>query len=386
MLGLIGWTSQYYLYMTLILSAFVAAYALIFINRGLLRRKTFWQQIGVMGLAALPLVAIAVAPYVTLSQQGGLPDRNMGVVRPYSASPTDFILPSTDHFLWGQWVGENFNRDLWIESTLYVGAVSLGLAALAWFKRKTLAQKNLLTLLLAGGVLSVILAMGTDVHWLGQPVELPTPAFLQRWVARERIPLVLPGYFLFQYFPFYAKLRALMRFGIFVLLFISAAAGIGSAWLMISARRGWKPWLALCLLALVIFDFYPGPYHQFAAVQPRPVDTWLAQQPGDGAVIQFPFVMGEDQDQTYYTLIHGKPFVGGFFNAFPPQQYARVSPVLATFPDAASVALLPELKVDYVLVNRPSYADSAAIIADSEALGLRFITQIGDEIVFRVEE
>ena len=215
MLGLIGWTSQYYLYMTLIISAFIVAYDLIFLDRANLRSKKFWGQLAVTGLVALPLVLIAIAPYVTLSQQGGLPDRNMGVVRPYSASPTDFILPSTDHFLWGRWVGSHFNRDLWIESTLYMGVVSIGLALLAWLKRKSIPQKRMLTLLLAGGVLSVILAMGTDLHWLGQPVEITTPrVFAALDSARER-PAGAAGLFLVPIFSFLCQTARIDAFWYF---------------------------------------------------------------------------------------------------------------------------------------------------------------------------
>ena len=176
-----------------------------------------------------------------------------------------------------------------------------------------------------------------------------------------------------------------MRFGIFALLFSSAAAGIGSAWLISRVRANLKPWIAVLLLALVFIDFYPGAYHEFAVVQPRPVDSWLAVQPGEGAVIQFPFIMGEDQDQTYYTLVHGKPFVGGFFNAFPPQQYAWITPILETFPDEQSIALIRELNVDYVLVNQKSYSDIDVVREKCEALGLKFVAQIGDELVFTVE-
>jgi hypothetical protein len=385
-LGLIGLTSQYYLYMTLLVSAFIAGVYLLLMNRALLRDGRFWRQVGLSLLAAAPLVALAVAPFVGLAQQGGLPDRGLAVVRQYSASPTDFLLPSTDHFLWGRWVGAHFNRDLWIESTLYIGMVTLVLAVIAWVRRKQFGQAPLLILLLVGSLLSIILAMGTDLHWNAQPVELAAPAFLQNLIGRETIPLLLPGYFLFQYFPFYAKLRALMRFGIFALVFFSAGAGLGAGWLLSRVKLRRQPWAAALLLALVFVDFYPGQYGEFAEIETRAVDVWLAEQPGEGAVIQFPFIMGEDQDQTYNTLIHGRPFVGGFFNAFPPVQYARIMPVMEHFPDEASVALLPELGVQYVLVDRDSYDNIEQVRAEAEYQGLVYVDQFGDQLVFEVTE
>ena len=107
-LGLIALTSQYYLYMTLIISAFIALVALIFYEKSALKNLQFWKNMVLALLVGLPLVAVAVAPYVSLNQQGGLPDRNISIVRLYSASPTDFLLPSTEHFLFGEWVGSHF--------------------------------------------------------------------------------------------------------------------------------------------------------------------------------------------------------------------------------------------------------------------------------------
>jgi len=386
-LGLIGLTSQYYLYMALLVSACVVVCFLAFIDRKQIRSLAFWKRLAALGLAALPLVLVAVAPFALLSQQGGLPDRNISIARPYSASPTDFLLPSTDHFLWGSWVGAHFNRDMWVEGTLYVGVVTLGLVVLAWARRRQLGEKGLyLRLLLLGGLFALILAMGIDLHWLGEPVNIPAPAFIAERFQRSEIPVLLPGFFLFKYLPFFAKLRALMRFGVFVLLCLSAAAGLGAAWWLRRAgslRR--QAALCVLLLALVFVDFYPGAYRQFAQVAPRPVDAWLAAQPGQGAVILFPFVMGEDQEQIYYTSLYNKPFVGGFFNAFPPPQYARIRPVMEGFPDRASVDLTRQLGAQYVVVHVPSYPDAGQLRAQCEALGLRYVERLGEMMVFMFE-
>ncbi len=384
-LGLIGLTSQYYLYMTLLISAFLAVVYLAFLNRQRLRQWVFWRQALIAGAVAAPLVAVAVAPYVLLNQQGGLPDRNLGIVSMYSASPTDFLLPSTDHFLWGKWVGSHFNRDMWVEGTLYVGAVALGLALVGYLRRKQMGQGKLMALLLWGSLLAFVLALGTSLHWNGQPVSIQTPAFLSGLISRPEIPIPLPGYALFMYFPFYAKLRALMRFGVFVLVFVSAAAGVGAAWLLQRVKLRWRPALTVLLLALALLDFYPGPYTEFTKVQARPVDLWLAQQPGNGALVQFPFILGEDQDQTYNTLVHGKPFVGGFFNAFPPPQYTRIRPVMENFPNAESVSMLRELGVTYVLVDQSKYDDMAALRSTAESLGLKYAATFGDQWVFLLE-
>ncbi|NMB53733.1 MAG: YfhO family protein [Leptolinea sp.] len=381
-LGLIALTSQYYLYMTCLIAVFIWVIYTAFINRSIWCDRNFWKHWIFASLVALPLIAIAVAPYVSLAGRGELPDRELGVVRPYSAGLTDFLLPSTDHFVWGSWVGAHFNRDMWVEGTLYVGLVNLGLAVFAWLNRQKTGNRKLLILMGAGGALALLLAMGTDLHWNGAPVEIPTPAFLQGMISRSTIPIPLPGWLLFKYFPLYAKLRALMRFGIFVLLFICTAAGLGAAQVLKRFAPRWKSALTVGLILLVLFDFYPGPYSEFAKVQARPVDAWLASQPGSDAVVQMPFSIAEDQEHTYYTLVHGKPYVGGFFNAFPPAQYKRIKPILNNFPDKESTALLRDLEVHWVLVDPTCYPDWKKTRKEIENFGFELEAEPGGMAVF----
>lgn len=384
MLGLIGFTSMYYLlYAVLFTAVFVGGYLLL-VNRRAWRDRHFWTRLAAAGVLSLPLVLLAVQPFIGLEREGGLASRSVSYASMYSASPTDFILPATDHFLWGRWVGQNFDRSLWIESSLYVGAVSFGLALLAWLRRKETGHAPLLVLALLVVVVGVVLALGTSLHWNNQRVEVPVPAALQALLGRDSAPIPLPALVLFEYMPFYAKMRALMRIGFMALLFLTLAAGIGAGWLLRRAGPRRALPLTALLLALAFFDFYPGPYTEMAAVQARPVDQWLAQQPGQGAVAQFPFWQAEDQDQVYNTLVHGKPFIGGFFSANQPEQYLRIRPVLEKFPSAEGAALLRQLGVQWVLLDTRAYADMAAARAELEALGLRYVTTLENEAVFEL--
>ncbi|MCD4672605.1 MAG: hypothetical protein K8R77_08075 [Anaerolineaceae bacterium] len=384
-LGLIANTSMYYFYMTALVSVFLVVVYLL-MNKPLIKDWAFWKRVLALVLVAVPLVMLAAFPYVSLLTQGGMPDRNMGIVRKYSASPLDFFLPSTDHFLWGTWVGQNFSRDLWIEATLYVGLVSGVLAVLAWVKRKELKKETLLRLLLWGTLLSIVLAMGTDLHWNEKAVEIALPTGLASRLGRDTLPLVLPGYFLFKYFPLYAKLRALMRFGVFALVFVSAAGGLGAAWLLEKCKGKRQAAVLVLLLALVFVDFYPGPYQQFAQVQARPADYWLAEQPGDGAWAQFPFELQEDQEHIYGQLINGKPFLGGFFNAFPPAQYRQIMPVMNTFPSEESVEQLKLLDITYILVDQTYYDNMEEVRQTCEALGLVLLTESGNDLIYGFEQ
>jgi hypothetical protein len=105
-LGLISLTSQYYFYVTVVTAGFVAAAYLLLFARDRLRDRGFWSSMLGMGAAAAPLVALAILPYLQLAAQDSLPDRPVEAVSLGSAGLSDFLLPSTDHFLWGEWVGE----------------------------------------------------------------------------------------------------------------------------------------------------------------------------------------------------------------------------------------------------------------------------------------
>ena len=382
-LGLIGLTSIHYLYMTLLISVIYIFGALILINRRLIRDLQFWKSIALSLLFSTPLLFLGIYPFLQVFRLGAMPNRTLSYVSQFSASPTDFILPSTQHFLFGQWVGDHFDRSLWIEATLYLGIVVCGLALLAFFAQKKHPQNGLVNLFVWGSFFAFVFAMGTDFHWLGHPIGIPEN--IRQWLSRTDQIIPLPGYILFKFLPFYAKMRVWMRFGIFVMVFADVLAGIGAAWLLSRVKTPWRSILALGLLFFVIFDFFPTPMKEYSPIQSRPIDSWLSKQPGDGAVVQFPFQLVEDQDQVYYTLSYNKPFLGGFFNALPPEQYQSIRPILMNFPNQESVDLLKELGVQYVLVDSSYYPDFDQTQADIEALGLHLLKVIDSEYVFELK-
>jgi hypothetical protein len=388
-LGLIGFTSMHYLLMTVVISVvFVLAY-LIAAERHRFREWVFWRRLGIwlgaFGLASLPLIFLAIRPFLGLNNQGGLASRAVSYVSMYSASPTDFILPSTQHWLFGRWVGAHYDRSLWIEATFYIGAVALALGVIAWLRRGESRHRALVQVALVVIVTAFILSLGTDLHWNNQRVEAPVPSFLQAALNRETVPIPMPALMLFKFLPFYAKMRALMRIGFFVLLFTSLLAGLGAAWLL--QKAGPKRLLPVTALLLVLgfLDFYPGPYRNFDSIGARAVDGWLAVQEGQGAVAQFPAIQLENQDQVYNTLVHGKPFIGGFFSANQPEQYLRIRPVLETFPSQEGAALLRELDVRWVLFDTSRYENFSAVREQVESLGLRYVETLDNEAVFVVE-
>jgi len=383
-LGLVSLTSQYYFYVTIVTAGFVAAGYLLLFARDRLRDRAFWSSMLGMGAVAAPLVALAALPYLQLAAQDSLPDRPVEAVSLGSAGLSDFLLPSTDHFAWGEWVGEHFAREHWMEGTLYVGAVAGGLSLLAVMlgRRGWPAEVRLLILLF---VVAGLLAMGTHLYWNEELVRVTLPAPLAQALGQETTAVPMPVYFLYQVLPYYAKMRTFKRTGALALLATCTLAGIGAAWLLkrVTGRR--RTALGAGLLALALLDFYPGPFDEISPVQPRPVDLWLSEQPGEGAVAEFPFELQEEHSHVFFSLTHGKPILGGFFNAFPPPQYRRIRPVMARFPDQDSVDLLQDLGVRYVIVARRRYADRLSLDASIRALGLSLAVESEDEAVYLLD-
>jgi hypothetical protein len=358
-LGLIALTSEYYLYEALVLSCvYILVYFLVSNWRSLTRWVTWARLVGLAGLAA-PLVLLSVLPFLQLARQGGLVTRVLeSDTFVNSASPTDFFLPAGDHFGWGSLFLSARAEDTYRESTLYLGVITLALCVLAFVKRKQLSEghRRMAKLLPWAAGVAFVLAMGTGLHWLAGPVTISVPQFIQQWHPFEQTFVPLPGYFLLRFAPFYGVMRVWMRYGIFVALFASILAGVGSAWLFSKLKRRWVVPVAVILLTLIVVDFFPS-WGPLCPVEGRPVDAWLASQPGQGITAQFPSYRMGRGNYYYYAGLEDKPMLGGWFGPFLTLQGRELQPVLATFPDETSLDLLRKMEVQYLVVDEKYYKD-----------------------------
>ena len=380
--GLIGATSPYYIYMTILLSVVFLLGFILFKGYRRLKDPVFWKSIVLFGVLSMGLVGITMLPYFGLNAQTGYASRPVEYLSEYSASPTDFIIPSIWQFLWGGWVEKTFNPEIAQEATLYIGAVAFILAAIGWVKRKRTGHPELLNIALLVAFSAFILALGIDLHWLGKKVTL-LPGIFQTIFHRTDMPEIhLPAYYLFEHLPFFKAMRVMMRFGLFTLIFSSMMAGLGAHVLLSASSKGIRRWVGVGLLVLVFVDFYPGVFTQFSTLDARPVDYWLAAQPDTGAIAQFPFSDESSQGQVFNTLVSQKPYLGGFFNANYPEQYQRIQPVMDEFPTAESVDLLKELGVAYVVVNSRAYTNFEAVDTSIQSYGLHLLNISSEDYVY----
>lgn len=382
--GLIGLTSMYYIYMTVILAAVFVVVFLVFGGFKRLKDAAFWKSAIAFGVLAAILVAVTLIPYLQMSSQNGLANRSAEYVSNYSASVTDFFVPSRFNFLWGEYIRTHFSQEYWQESNLYIGAVAFVFMVIGWFLKKRISQVgNLLWVAGLTALAGYVLALGIDLHWLGRQV-VTLPAWLETALHRSGSdPVYLPAYFLFLHLPFFAKMRVMMRFGLFALVMTSMMAGLGAHTVLKKLNGKVRNWAYAGILLLAFLEFFPGGLSSWMnVVEGRPVDYWLAEQLGTGAVAQFPFSVEGDQTQVFYTGIYEKPFLGGFFNANSPQQYNDIAPVMASFPSAESITLLHDLGVTYVVVDSSLYEDFELVNHEALEHGLVLIHISENEYVY----
>jgi hypothetical protein len=379
-LALIGLTSPYYLYMSLVLTAvFIAVFFFAGLGPAPSERsgKTA-PRIALAGLT-LGLVALACAlPYLSLSAQVPFAPRSGEEMAYWSPSAADFLLPPPFHFLFGAWIRGHFERGQWAEKNLFLGFVPILLAILALATAKrTIGDRHKLLFLGLMFACALVLALGTNLTILPGP---PGPAGSSGPIAPPGLPL--PGLLLAKLLPFYDRMRVFARYGIFAVLFIALLAAFGARrmFALSRSRRGAVA-IAAILTALVAVEFKQVRLPMIR-VEGRSVDRWLAGQPGDGAVAEFPASAMALPEGVYFASLHGKPYVGAFFSGTVSPQWARILPVLSGFPDPASIALLADLKVRFVLVDSSKYPDFGRVRDEIVRRGLRHLAAEGKIHVF----
>jgi hypothetical protein len=232
---------------------------------------------------------------------------------------------------------------------------------------------------ITGMLLALMLAMGTNLAWMEQPVQLHTPHWLAGLIKTESFPLYLPGYLLFKYLPFYSLMRVWMRWGALLLCLVCAAAGLGAVRLLKKLAPKWRNLAAIVLTVLVIADFMPTPFRT-TRIQPRAVDLWLAEQPFGGQV-QLPLHESYEESAIYYTLTSQKPLIG-VIRTFPSNRYFELEPLLRGFPNETSLQALRDEQVTYVVVNEKEYSVDTAFIDAAKAAGYRYVGAFDGQSVF----
>jgi hypothetical protein len=322
---------------------------------------------------------------------------SFAAVNAWSPDPSDFVIPNLLHPLWGKGLQRMFpsQAKLWVERSLYLGGVALVLATLAIWQRpggRIVQIYALITLL------SFALALGPILHWAGKEVVFSVPEVLKDLFVRsglwpmlvgvfgttgERSIVPLPAQLLRRFVPGFSSLRIWARFGLFTIFSVSVLAGMGLKGLLayVGARRSLRVSgiLYSVIVLLILFEFvavpqlWPISQPALAEARPRAVDVWLSTQP-QAALVEFPISLSGTQ--FYNSIFHGKNIVTGY-GTFVPRYFQEKLPLFDTFPAEASLDVLREWQVGYVLVNRSRYGTDWPSISEhiSEVRSLEFLRE-----------
>lgn len=349
-----------------------------------LNQKQSWHALGLFIIVTILLVGPFVWPYLMLV---GNPDTTIPIENSnfYSASLVEYLIPSPFQFLWGQWVFQNLlNRPApgefvmgWGFTAWLFGLYAVGLAP----RYKTRPWLVLV-------IVAILLSFGLTLHVAGRQVVIPAPQpVIEKFndvlsyvslnyalngelftISREDgLIIPLPALFLRWFVPVIGKVRTWTRFSIIALSGVAVLAALGAtAW----QRREIAPKYSqkvqhLFLMAVIgfaLFELWWAPLRMIEPNLSRPVDHWLATQPDNAPIIEYPLSSAFTAKQFIYTRTHNKPIVHGYATYFS-FVFSRRHPELLNFPGEPALQQLAQWGVRYVLVETAApYTDEAEMI------------------------
>lgn len=283
-------------------------------------RTTDLRALALGGLVLLALLAPYAQPTIQLRSTLAARVPQPAEIMRNSAQPIDLIQPSVYHALWGAAIARNDPGGI---ERVSLGIPLLVLAVVGlWRRRAQRAAWALAVVALASAVFSLgpQLAIGTG--------RIPLPAALLAGV------------------PVIESIRVWSRVALFTLI----AVGILAAWAFDHwEQTGRAARSALAALAVLVAIGGGTTLPTLSRSGPRPVDTWLAQQPGAGAVASTPDVFAGYN--AYYARWHGRPIAIGYGSFIPRGAQAEID-AIAQFPAPNAIAAMRRLGVRFVVVPR----------------------------------
>lgn len=261
----------------------------------------------------------------------------------YSSRPWDYLLPSVDHPMLGNYFYDFIRRHLHgsniYEQTLYLGMVPLGLFlagfALIW-RKKFEPQARVYFLFFSFGALWLYFISLPPMISFGDE-KFPTLSSLAYNIA--------------------PMFRVYSRFGILVNFFVACSVAV----VLVQLYRHMKSTRFYAMLAVLLsamfFEYWSLPPSYASPVnQPPEVYSWLAKQPEDFVIAEYP-MMNRDEASFYSYLfwqrIHKKRLING-----ATQNHKVAWELFEQVQDIEGKKTLPLLKsagVKYVIIHSEMY-------------------------------
>jgi hypothetical protein len=350
--GLQMLSSIYYGIFLITVMAFVGLLLLIS-----LPRAELWGAVKALApgvLAAAVICGAYAVPYLaTKAEVGGRGETELVT---FSARPSSYLVSTPENVVWGQ-----------------------------AFASRGRPERRLFP-----GALAALLAI---VGLLLRPPAKVALAYLAGLALAFDMSLGLSGYsfrFLYEHVPLYHGLRALARFGVFVLFFLAALAAYGYTAIAYGRGRRARAVIAVAFCAVLLAEYRVRPLMLVPYPNSAPpVYAWLASQP-PGVVADMPLTAdpsaGADPAYAYMSTFHWQPIVNGYSGFFPASYVNRLSEV-SGFPDRRSIHRLREDGVRYIVVHLVRVAHPQHVLRSLRSdFGLAELTRLsdgeGDAVVF----
>jgi hypothetical protein len=338
-------------------------------------------------MTAAALVVPFALPAVSYSSTGAVPPFREAAF--YSLSVEDYLMPPPGHPVTDYWTDEALRQGNY-ERFVYPGVVvvilALGCVAVPSLRRRGMA-------LAAIAAVSALLSFGPVLRWFGRPVvvDVGVRAWTLHQVALEADPeapltamaVPMPVYPIARYAPGLQGLRAWERAAEMTILAIDVMAALTLTLALRRLPRRAGIVAGIAALSLIVVD---GRMQGDVLVEPapRPVDRWLAAQPGRFRIIQMPYLRGQSGTQLYYSSFNGKDVALAQASVLPTTVTDAHDALVYTFPHGREwLGVLQGWHVRYVLVDEG--LDPIPGLAEAmQGNGLRLATKQGSVAVFDV--
>jgi len=394
--ALVTFTMLYFGYFAIYIAIFFVVFD-ISNSRSEDARAIFWNYFyaAIFGVALiLPFEYQKIYWQITWSGDGPAAAwRPFGNLDIYSSRPWEFFIPSVDHPVLGiffyDFVRTHLHGSNIFEQTLYLGMIPVGL-------------------LLGGIVLVARERFGVDhrTYFLFFAFGALWMYFLSLppLIAIGSINVPTVSYFAYKVAPMF---RGYVRFGMIVHFFVACAGAVVLVHLYRRMKRPRYYAMVAILLSLLAFEYWSvPPGYALAVDQPPEVYQWLAKEPADTMVAEYPMMRWEEA--AFYTYpfwqrIHKKKLVNG---ASPENAKAwAFFEKVKNLEDPQTPALLKAAGVKYVIIHKNMYAEGpipapikryypAAVskmvynngIVPSIPYSMKLLKTFGTDMVFTLDE
>lgn len=340
--------------------------------------RGWWWPVGGMVLCtaviALPLLINAIA----VQQRTGADPVFSFAQTDYTGVHLEWIVAPhpNNPFIWEKLINPHFPPWRGVESVVSFGMVVVALALYGMVKQRPWSPlyRALFVMILIG----LLLMPGLTLHIWGEPVTLQpgNTSWLQRFapeliIDQETMRLPMPAYIFYKLAPPFRAFHHFSRWGLLVSLGLAVFTAVGFTHLVRHRRRLAQVGFVVALVFFMLLEFNFRKTITTTEQMQRGVDTWLAAQPEQSVIIEYPLTYTMKPHSLYYTIAHGQKIVHG--SSLPTTHLAAIRPVLEQWPDGAALELLDDLGVRYILVYGNEFVAAEYLPTWQAVPGMRFI-------------